>query len=310
MKAALKDKEPEALKLWEEKNIYKLLRDKNKGKDKFILHDGPPYANGDIHIGHALNKTLKDFIVKYKSMRGFDAPYVPGWDCHGLPVEHALFKELKKSKHEVDHIDFRKKAREYAGKYVDIQKEQFKRLGIFGEWEDPYLTMNPVYTAGILHSFTDLYKKGYVYRGMRPIHWCMRCETALAEAEIEYEEHTSPSIFVKFEFVDSLDDVFPGIGKVSILIWTTTPWTLPANMATAVKGDLNYVAVEFEKDDKKEKVVLLSDLVDKFFETIEIKEFKRLGTVKGEKLKGKKYSHPFMDRINPVILCDFVETTE
>ncbi len=198
MKADLPKREPEFLKKWEESGIYGLIRSKSKGKPKYVLHDGPPYANGDIHTGHALNKTLKDIVIKYKTMQGHDSPYVPGWDCHGLPIEHQLFKELKISKHQITQVDFRKKAHEYAMKYVFNQREQFKRLGVFADWANPYLTLSHDYEEAIVSSFSNLFKKGYIKRGLKPVNWCFKCETALAEAEVEYENHTSPSVFVKF----------------------------------------------------------------------------------------------------------------
>ncbi|HOX10253.1 MAG TPA: class I tRNA ligase family protein, partial [Candidatus Omnitrophota bacterium] len=198
MKADLPKREPEMLKAWQQADIYGAVRKARAGKPKYILHDGPPYANGNIHIGHALNKTLKDIVVKYKTMRGFDAPYVPGWDCHGLPVEHALFKELKMSKGQIGQLEFRKKAAEYALRFVATQKEEFKRLGIFGDWDDPYLTLDNKYVAGIVRSFAKMAAAGYIYKGVKPVNWCLRCETALAEAEVEYADHSSPSVFVKF----------------------------------------------------------------------------------------------------------------
>ena len=186
MKAGLAQKEPALLEKWEKEGLYAKILQKFKGKKSFILHDGPPYANGNIHIGHALNKILKDFIVKMKTMQGFDSHYIPGWDCHGLPIEHQLLKDLKKHKSEVDCVDFRKKAHDYAMKYVDIQREQFKRLGVFGDWQNPYLTLAPEYEFRILNSLARLTKDGYVYRGLKPVNWCFSCETALAEAEVEY----------------------------------------------------------------------------------------------------------------------------
>ena len=198
MKGNLPAREPAMLVDWEKQDVYAKIRKKRKGAKKYVLHDGPPYANGNIHIGHALNKTLKDVAVKFKTMQGFDAPYVPGWDCHGMPIEHQLFKEINKTKHDVDQVKFRKMAREYALKYVDIQREEFKRLGIFGDWENPYLTLNPRYEKEVIASFNKLLRDGYIYRGLKPINWCARCETALAEAEVEHKDHCSPSIYVKF----------------------------------------------------------------------------------------------------------------
>ncbi len=237
MKADLPKREPEILKSWEKAGLYRLIRKRFLGRTKYILHDGPPYANGDIHIGHALNKTLNDIIVKYKTMRGYDAPYVPGWDCHGLPVEHQLFKELKISKSQIGQLEFRKKAADYALKYVGIQKGQFKRLGVFGDWENPYLTLEPEYVAEIVRAFAKLVEDGYIYKGVKPVNWCVKCETALAEAEVEYEDHTSPSIYVKFRIKDPKikDD------KHYLIIWTTTPWTLVSNVAVAVHPEYFYV---------------------------------------------------------------------
>ena len=192
MKGNLPEKEPHILAEWEKQNIYARIRQMRKGAPKYVLHDGPPYANGNIHIGHALNKTLKDIVVKFKTMRGYDSPYVPGWDCHGMPIEHQLFKEMNKTKHDVDQLKFRKMAHEFAMKFVNIQKEEFKRLGVFGDWNEPYLTLTPDYEKEIVASFNKLAREGFVYHGLKPINWCARCETALAEAEVEYEDHLSP----------------------------------------------------------------------------------------------------------------------
>ncbi|MDP2928469.1 MAG: class I tRNA ligase family protein, partial [Candidatus Omnitrophota bacterium] len=202
MKANLPNREPEFIKRWQDMGLYEKIRDLCKGRKKFILHDGPPYANGNIHMGHALNKILKDIVIRYKTMRGYDSPYVPGWDCHGLPVEHQLFKELKMTKYEIDQVQFRKKAYDYAMKYVGIQREQFKRLGIMGEWENPYLTLSKDYESAIIRSFGKLVEKGYIYKDLKPVNWCTTCETALAEAEVEYEDKTSPSIYVAFRLME------------------------------------------------------------------------------------------------------------
>ncbi|MDD5044752.1 MAG: class I tRNA ligase family protein, partial [Candidatus Omnitrophica bacterium] len=199
MKADLAKNEPGFLKKWEEIGLYDLIKAHSATRPKYILHDGPPYANGDIHIGHALNKTLKDIIIKYKTMSGFSCSYVPGWDCHGLPVEHQLFKELGITKHQIDQVEFRKKAYAYAMKFVNIQKEQFKRLGVTGDWESPYLTLDKQYEEAIVRSFAELVEKKYIYRGLKPVNWCFKCETALAEAEVEYEDDASPSVYLKFE---------------------------------------------------------------------------------------------------------------
>ena len=269
MKANLPQREPLMLKKWEEADIYKQILDNKQGCKTFILHDGPPYSNGDIHIGHVLNKTLKDIVVKYKTMKGFYAPFVPGWDCHGLPVEHQLFKELKITKSQIDQASFRKKAFDYAMRYVDIQREQFKRLGVFGDWGNPYLTLSRGYEAEIVRSFARLAKKGFMYKGLKPVNWCSVCETALAEAEVEYDDHVSPSIYVKFK----LDK------ETYFIIWTTTPWTLVANVAIAVHPDLEYAFVRVEK----EIWVMLKILVTPVMEQLGVKGFRIEKAVLGKK---------------------------
>jgi isoleucyl-tRNA synthetase len=298
MKADLPKREPLLLKEWQDKDIYKAAREKSHGCRKYILHDGPPYANGDIHIGHALNKTLKDIIVKFKTMEGFDAAYVPGWDCHGLPIEHALFKELKITKYQITQLEFRKKAHGYAMKYVFNQKEQFQRLGIFADWQDPYLTLSPDYEESIISSLKELVKSGYVYRGLKPVNWCYRCETALAEAEVEYEEHSTPSIYVKFKL-----DEAAGFDKESFLvIWTTTPWTLLANVAVAVHPDLNYVYVKTIKGN----LVIAKLLLPKVMEQAGIEKFDIVKEFTGRELESLQYTHPFGLRKGKVVLADYV----
>jgi isoleucyl-tRNA synthetase len=245
MKANLAKREPELLKMWEEKGIYRQLSLQAKGKPKYILHDGPPYANGHIHIGTALNKILKDFIVKSKYMAGFDSHYVPGWDCHGLPVEHEVEKSLGVKKGKLSIVEIRKRCREYAKQFIDIQRESL-RLGVFGEWENPYLTMNFEYQATIVKEFGKFLLDGSVYKGKKPVHWCPTCKTALAEAEVKYEDHRSPSIYVKFKMISDIGALFPSLkGKpVYVVIWTTTPWTIPANLAIALHPDFTYVAAD------------------------------------------------------------------
>lgn len=242
MKAGLKDKEPKMLKEWDANNLYKQIRDARKGKPMYILHDGPPYANGDLHMGHALNKILKDIIVRYKSMLGFDTPYIPGWDCHGLPIEHKVMLELGEAKDTTPRNILRKKCRAYAQKYVDKQKKQFKRLGGIGDWDNPYLTMSKEYEAETVNIFSELVEKNYIYKGLRTIHWCPDCATALAEAEVEYASHTSDSVYVKFPVLNKINDKLDK--NVNVMIWTTTPWTLPANVACAFNESLEYAAVE------------------------------------------------------------------
>jgi len=310
MRAHLSQREPQIARQWEEKGIYALLRKARKGKKKYILHDGPPYANGHIHIGHSLNKILKDIILRYKSMRGFDTPFIPGWDCHGLPVEHQLFKEMKISKEEISQEEFRKKALDYAQRFVQIQKEEFKRLGIFADWEHPYLTMDKEYEIRIIQAFTRLFKQGYIYRDLKPVYWCPHCETALAEAEIEYEDVSSPSVYVKFELQPPYRRLQEEDKPVFILIWTTTPWTLPANVAIALHPLAKYSLLRLSLSDKKEVVIIAQDLIEKIVKKAGVKEYQIIGTVKGEELEGLKCSHPWLERESRVVLADFVDLSE
>ncbi|MBI3602170.1 MAG: isoleucine--tRNA ligase [Candidatus Omnitrophica bacterium] len=300
MKANLVQKEPQCLAQWQKDKIYEHLRAKAKGKKPFILHDGPPYANGHIHIGHALNKILKDIIVRYKTMKGFDALYVPGWDCHGLPIEHQLLKELKAQKSDFDTVVFRKKAHEYAMKFVDIQREEFKRLGIWGDWDKPYLTLDPGYEYWILKSLAALTRQGYVYRSLKPVNWCFSCETALAEAEVEYEDRSSPTVFVRFP-VNNPDVLgLPAGKKVSMLIWTTTPWTLLANVAVASHADFTYVLADLGQ----EIFILEKTLSEKILTKT---TFKVIKEVRGKDLTKVVYSHPFDKLQNcPVFNADYV----
>ena len=310
MKANLSVKEPQILAEWEKSGLYQKLRQAFKGKELFILHDGPPYANGHIHIGHALNKILKDIIVRYKSMRGFDAPYIPGWDCHGLPVEHQLFKDLHKTKDQIDRVEFRKLAYAFAMKFVNIQKEEFKRLGIIGDWQHPYLTMDKDYEVAILTSFARLVEKGFVYRGLKPVNWCFKCETALAEAEVEYADHESYSIFVKFELKENEKTKALGIPfdrEVFILIWTTTPWTLMANVAVAVHPDLDYLLIAAEDA----SVMMAKELYNASLkEMLGEGDHKILSQFKGRDLEGLLYQHPLGLREGKVVLADYVSKEE
>ncbi len=258
MKADLPRREPLFLQRWVEMDLYGKIRALSQGRPKFILHDGPPYANGHIHLGHALNKILKDIIIKSRQMTGFDSPYVPGWDCHGLPIEHQVDKNLKAKKLRLSQVEVRQRCREYAREFINIQREEFKRLGVLGNWDQPYLTMNNAYVAEILEEYGQFYFSGAIHRSKKPIHWCATCRTALAEAEVEYEDEKSPSIFVKFPLVKA-SELAPELGSfknVSLVIWTTTPWTLPANLAIAVHPDLEYVAMDLGD----EVLVLAADL--------------------------------------------------
>lgn len=302
MKGNLPEKEPHILGEWEKQDIYSKIRENRKGAPKYILHDGPPYANGDIHIGHALNKTLKDIVVKYKTMCGFDVPYVPGWDCHGMPIEHQLFKEIKKTKHDVDQVKFRKLAHGFAMKFVGIQKEEFKRLGVFADWDNPYLTLDPRYEKEVTASFNKLAKDGFVYRGLKPINWCARCETALAEAEVEYEDHLSPSIYVKFKVKSTTLSLESG----AFLVWTTTPWTLISNVAVAVHPDLIYVMF---KTQGGEEIVFVEDLLDTLKKKLAL-EGEIIKKIKGRELEGIVLRHPFLGRDLKVVLADYVSNQD
>ena len=244
MRANLAAREPDWLAYWDEIDIYRESLEKRRDAESFILHDGPPYANGHIHMGTAYNKVLKDLIVKYKSMRGYRAPYVPGWDCHGQPIEHQVEKKLGPEKMaKISQAKLRELCRDWAMEFVDVQREEFKRLGVRGDWENPYLTLHHSYEAGDVKVFAKLYEAGAIYKGRKPIHWCKRCHTALAEAEIEYSDENSDSIYVKFRFTEPVD-AFSSAGlPASVLIWTTTPWTLPANAAVTLADDADYVGV-------------------------------------------------------------------
>lgn len=298
MKGDLPVKEPVVLQKWHDSGLYGKIREKRKNSPKYILHDGPPYANGNIHIGHALNKTLKDIVIKFKTMRGFDSPYIPGWDCHGMPIEHQLFKEMNKTKHDVKQPEFRKQAYDFAMKFVAIQKEEFKRLAVFGDWENPYLTLTPSYEKEIAVCFNKLLKQGFIYRGFKPINWCARCETALAEAEVEYEIHSSPSIYIKFDITNGQ----PG----SFIVWTTTPWTLISNVAIAVHPELTYVLF---KTSKGEIFILAKDLLETVLKKLNMTG-EILKEIKGVELEGIIAKHPFLDRTSQVILAEFVSNEE
>ncbi|MBI1820976.1 MAG: isoleucine--tRNA ligase [Nitrospirae bacterium] len=307
MKANLTQKEPDTLLFWEKEKLYEQLRRKKEGKPSFILHDGPPYANGHIHIGHALNKILKDIIVKFKTMEGFQAPYIPGWDCHGLPIEHQVLKELGPKKKELTSLEIRQKCRQYAEKFIQIQKEEFKRLGVLGDWENPYLTMEFKYEAGILRELGKFIEKGSVYKGKKPVLWCIHCETALAEAEVEYQDETSTSVYVKFEIVDlpvSFEKKWQDQNlKRSMVIWTTTPWTLPANTALCLHPEYQYKEVETGG----EILILAEKRVDACMKAFGISDFKiRKGYYLGKDLEGITARHPFINRKSPLITGEHV----
>ncbi|PRR70174.1 isoleucine--tRNA ligase [Neomoorella humiferrea] len=300
MRANLPQREPEILKFWEEQDIYRRVQEANKGKPKFILHDGPPYANGHIHLGHTLNKILKDIIVKYHSMNGFDAPYVPGWDTHGLPIEQQAIKDLGLDRRAVDVVEFRNRCRDYALKYVNIQREEFKRLGVRGDWDNPYLTLDPEYEAVQIGVFGEMAKKGYIYKGLKPVYWCTDCETALAEAEVEYGEKRSPSIYVKFPVTDARE-LFDPEGTF-IVIWTTTPWTLPANVAIALHPEYKYVLVQAGE----ERYLMAEELYRQVFELLGIKDYRVVAAFTGTELEGVVCRNPLMERDSLVILGEHV----
>ncbi|RLC27805.1 MAG: isoleucine--tRNA ligase [Deltaproteobacteria bacterium] len=305
MKANLVRKEPELLDRWEKMDLYGLIRRTSRGRKRYMLHDGPPYANGHIHMGTAFNKILKDIIIKSKQMAGFDAPYVPGWDCHGLPIEHRVDKELGPRKRGMSQVDIRRQCRAYAEKYIDIQREEFKRLGVLGEWDRPYLTMNYPYEATIVREFGKFALNGSLVRSKKPIYWCISCRTALAEAEVEYDEHTSPSIFVKFPMISDLGDRYPSLkGKrVFVVIWTTTPWTLPANLAIALHPDLAYVAADTGNG---EVFILAEGLLDVCMDTFGIRSHTVLQELKAPDLEGLEARHPLYDRPSVIVLAPYV----
>ncbi len=306
MKANLRELEPKSIARWREQNTYGLMQERNNGRQRYVLHDGPPYANGHIHIGHALNKILKDIIVKFKSLQGYASPYVPGWDCHGLPIEHQVLKNLGPKKEGMGQQEIRKLCREYAEKFVAIQRDEFKRLGVFGDWDDPYLTMNYGYEAAIVRELGKFAGTGGVYKGKKPVYWCGSCETALAEAEVEYADHESPSIYVRFPLPDAAKALPKLAGKqVFIVIWTTTPWTLVSNLAVALHPELDYVAVETVPNTVLIVAEgLLAQSLEKF--GIKDKDYKVIEKFKGKKLEGLKARHPFIDRDSLVILGEHV----
>jgi isoleucyl-tRNA synthetase len=300
MRGNLPEREPEILKFWDDMDIYRKVQQKNAGRPKFILHDGPPYANGDIHLGHTLNKVLKDIIVKFKSMDGFDAPFVPGWDTHGLPIEQRAIKDLGLNRHEVDRVVFRERCKEYALKYVDIQRQEFKRLGIRADWDNPYLTLQPYFEAKQIEIFGEMAKRDYIYKGLKPVYWCASCETALAEAEVEYAEKKSASIYVKFKVIDGRG-LLPE-ENTFVAIWTTTPWTLPANVAICLHPDFEYAFIQ----SGEQNFVVAVGLLDNFVNEVGLGDYEIIRTFQGNELEGISCQHPFMDRKSVLILGDHV----
>ena len=312
MKGDLARREPDMLAWWEEHRVYEKLRAVAADRPKFILHDGPPYANGAIHIGHAVNKVLKDIIVKSRTLDGFDAPYVPGWDCHGLPIEHQVEKSLGRDAKRLDAKAFRHACREYATEQVDVQRKDFIRLGVMGDWANPYLTLAPRYEAEQLRAFAQIVRNGHLYKGHRPVHWCLDCRSSLAEAEVEYEERTSPSIDVRFEVVDRADlarrlglETLPA-GRASVVIWTTTPWTLPANQAVALHPEFEYSLLAVESGGAGELLVLAAELAPSVLRRAGIENSREIAHGKGAQLEGLVLRHPFYDRSVPTILGEHV----
>lgn len=302
MRANLVQREPQRIAHWEQQDLYGKIQKKNANGPGFILHDGPPFTSGDVHIGTALNKSLKEMILRYKSMQGFRAPYVPGWDCHGLPIEHRVMKDMREKGKDLPASKIRSACADFSKKFIEIQRTQFKRLGILADWEHEYRTLDPAYEADILRTFSAFIEKDLVYRSKKPVYWSIPCETALAEAEIEYKDHVSPSIWVKFSLPDSSTI---GIeGNVSIVIWTTTPWTIPANMAVAVHPRIDYSVVVAGD----EKLIVATDLVETFTRDTDLKEYTVENKIRGEALDGLESRHPFIDRASPIILADYVTT--
>jgi isoleucyl-tRNA synthetase len=314
MKADLLRKEPEIQQKWERENLYKQIRKVRIGREKYILHDGPPYPTGELHIGTGLNKILKDFIVRFYTMKDFDAPYVPGWDCHGLPIEHRVMQEVGAEVKHLTRQEIRKRCKKYAEKFVKLQKTQFKALGIIGDWEHPYLTFDPKYEAGIIEVFGKLVEKGYIYRSLKPIHWCTKCQTALAEAELEYSNETSTSIYVNFKLVDSIGNLFKDSSSdnFNIMIWTTTPWTLPANLAIAVHPEYEYTAISYinPKTHEKEITIIADKRADFVMSMLGIGNYEVLGRVRGNLLEGVKYKHAFIQRTSSLVLAEYVTLSD
>jgi isoleucyl-tRNA synthetase len=304
MKANLPQNEPKTLERWEQMRIYDRIREARKGAPPYILHDGPPYTSGPIHMGTAMNKCLKDFIVKSKTMLGFDAPYVPGWDCHGLPIEIKVDKELGGKKLIMPATSVRAACRKYAQKYLDLQRTQFKRIGVFGSFDRPYATMSPQYESVVLSTFFSFYENGFVYKGLRAVYWCMHDETALAEAEVEYENHTSSTVWVKYQLLDDPSQLDPALAgkKVSTIIWTTTPWTLPASMAVAFHPEEEYVAFE----SAGEVYIVASKLANEVASKCKLADPKPLAHFLGQKLERLNFQHPFLDRKVLGVLADYV----
>jgi isoleucyl-tRNA synthetase len=309
MKGNLPNREPEVLKRWDDMDLYARLRERGQGRPLFVLHDGPPYANGDIHIGHAVNKVLKDIIVKSKTLEGFNAPYIPGWDCHGLPIELNVEKKVGKAGVKVDTETFRDACRKYANRQVDGQRRDFIRLGVLGDWQNPYLTMQHKFEADIIRALGKIIENGHLDRGFKPVHWCTDCGSALAEAEVEYEDKDSPAIDVRFRVLNEEGlDGHKGEGPLSVVIWTTTPWTLPANRAVALNPELDYAVVQCNTGQGQERLLLAEALLKDIMLRYSVENYQVLAYCKGSDLEGERLAHPFYKREVPLILGEHVTT--
>jgi isoleucyl-tRNA synthetase len=308
MKANLPQNEPLRLARWASLRLYEELRKACSGRPAYLLHDGPPYANGPIHLGHALNKGLKDFVVKSKTMAGFDAPYVPGYDCHGLPIEIKVDEKLGHKKLEMPVPAVLEACRAYAQKYIDLQTEQFQRIGCFGRWEAPYKTMARDYEARTLEAFYGFLEKGFVYRGLKPVYWCIHDRTALAEAEVEYENHTSPSIYVRYQLTSEPAAIHPALAgrDVSTIIWTTTPWTLPASLAVAFHPDFDYVALEAGNSPNAPVYIVAAELAAQVAAACHLGQTRELARFKGSTLDRVTFKHPFLERTILGVLATYV----
>src|SRR5581483_3123564 len=312
-------KEPEYQRRWEAMDLYRKSLEKPAPRGSFILHDGPPYSKGNIHLGHALNKVAKDIVTRFRTMQGYQSPYVPGWDNHGMPIENAVAKQFRERKQNPDRVTLRRACREYAAHWVDVQREQFKRLGVRGDWDDPYLTMSRDFEAKIVEVFAELALQGFIYRGLKPVLWCATCETALADAEVEYEPHTSNSIYVRFPLWDdpmgvyNLPDAAPARAgdategsRCYAVIWTTTPWTIPANLAVAVHPDAEYALVRAFREDEPAYYLVAVPLVEATMQAIGAATYQTLKTLPGVGLQGLVFRHPLFHRTSPVVLADYV----
>ena len=301
MRANAVEREPIRLAHWETQKVYQRMQEKNADNEAFILHDGPPFTNGDVHVGTALNKTLKDVIIRYKNARGYRTPYVPGWDCHGLPIEHKVSKNLRKDKKDFDTLSLREACQEFSKGFIETQRAQFKRLGVLADWDSEYRTMNSAYEAEVLRTFAEFVKKDLVYRSKKPVYWSIPCKTALAEAEIEYQDHISPSIFVPFLL---LGEKFNKNKESNLVIWTTTPWTLPANLAIAVHPRVSYVEVI----SSGKSYWVADDLSEAFISSCGLEGCESGGKVLGAEMTSWEAQHPFIDRKSPVVTAEYVTT--